>query len=218
MLTQHQIETFETKGLIRLDGFLEQDKVAAAQKFIFGLAEKEGFWRDGVWQVDKISDRPKFIKPMHKAKLDTLMTDRLLTVINMLVDGQALDEVLLRPPALLFTSPQKTEWAVPASAWHLDTPRLPGAGLPGVQVFTFLDTVIPQGGGTLVVAGSHRLLNTGKFISSQNTKKMLKREPYFRNLLSKDFSDRNRFLTTTEKVDDTELLGARHKTCAYMGR
>lgn len=102
---------------------------------------------------------------MSEPELNTLMTPELLAVINILVDGQALDDAWLIRPSLLFTRPQVTEWTVPVNAWHLDIPRLPIAGLSGMQMFTFLDTVVPRGGGTLVVTGSHRLLNTtGKYL------------------------------------------------------
>ena len=207
MLTQHQKETFETKGLIRLDGFLSQDSVAAAQNFIFGLAEKEGLWCDGAWQVEKMPDRPKFTKPMHKEELSTLITRELLAVTDALVDGQPLDETALLKPSLLFTPPQAVEWSVPSRAWHLDMPRLPTPGLSGVQMFTFLDTVIPKGGGTLVVTGSHRLLNnTGKYVRSRDVKEMLLKETYFQHLMSKDFLDRERFLTVPDKLGDVALM------------
>ncbi|MCB0086930.1 MAG: phytanoyl-CoA dioxygenase family protein [Caldilineaceae bacterium] len=206
MLTQPQKDKFEREGLIRLDGFLPQDKVAAAQEFIFRLAEKEGLWHKGVWQVEQMPNRPLFTKPMTKAELNILMTPELLAAIDILVDGRAVEDAALKQPSLLFTPPQETEWTVPANVWHLDIPRLPIAGLLGVQVFTFLDTVIPRGGGTLVVTGSHRLLNsTGKYIRSQDVKKLLKKEAYFRDLMSKNMPNRQRFLTIPGKVGDVEL-------------
>lgn len=42
MLTHHQKETFETKGLIRLDGFLPQDKVARCSGIYLSLSRKGG--------------------------------------------------------------------------------------------------------------------------------------------------------------------------------
>ena len=207
MLTQNQKETFKREGLIRLDGFLPQENVTAAQEIIFGLAEKEGVWRKGVWLVDHMPPRPKFTKPMRKAELNVLMAPKLLAAIDLLVDGQVMEDASLNKPSLLFRSPQKTEWAVPTQAWHLDIPRLPTADLSGVQVFTFLDTVIPGGGGTLVVTGSHRLLNmAGKFVRSRDVTKSLKREAYFRELTSEGSSNRDRFLSTPGKVGDVELL------------
>jgi ectoine hydroxylase-related dioxygenase (phytanoyl-CoA dioxygenase family) len=96
-------------------------------------------------------------------------------------------------------------YGVPHNLWRLDLPRLPDCGIPGVQIFTFLDTVAPGGGGTLVVAGSHRLLNESKRISSKQLKKRLKREPYFRDLMSRDVAGRDRFIRECSRVGDVEL-------------
>ena len=86
-------------------------------------------------------------------------------------------------PQTLVTLPNAQAWEVPARGWHLDLPRLSEAVTPGVQVFTFLDSVQPEGGGTLVVAGSHELLNTGEIIRSQDVKSLLReRYEYFRTL------------------------------------
>jgi ectoine hydroxylase-related dioxygenase (phytanoyl-CoA dioxygenase family) len=50
------------------------------------------------------------------------------------------------------------EWSVAPRVWHADFPfDLPTVPLPGVKMFVFLSDVPPRGGGTLVVAGSHRL-------------------------------------------------------------
>jgi ectoine hydroxylase-related dioxygenase (phytanoyl-CoA dioxygenase family) len=43
--------------------------------------------------------------------------------------------------------------------WHLDYPAEgPGGPAPAMRVFVFLEPVRPHGGGTLYVAGSHRLI------------------------------------------------------------
>ena len=205
MLTELHKETFTTQGLICLAGFLPPDRVVAAQECLFQLAEQEGLRRDGVWQTTEMPARPELIKQGRKVPFVELITPELLTAIDMLVDGQAMADTPVKPQ-LLFTPPQFTEWQVPHNVWHLDVPRLPLAGLPGVQVFTFLDTVIPKGGGTLVVAGSHHLLNTGEYIRSQDMKKRLRKETYFRNLMSSEFPNRAQFMTTPGKVGGVELL------------
>ena len=77
-----------------------------------------------------------------------------------------------------------------------------------MQVFTFLDTVKPRGGGTLVVAGSHRLLNQGRFIRSKELRRLLCREVFFRELYSEDpvsVDDRLRLLDQTGTVGDVAL-------------
>jgi ectoine hydroxylase-related dioxygenase (phytanoyl-CoA dioxygenase family) len=84
-------------------------------------------------------------------------------------------------------------------------PRLGGSSLPGVQMFSFLDTVAPGSGGTLVVTGSHRLLNDRGRIRSKKAKGLLKREPYFRDLLKPGEGERKHFLEEPGHVGDIEL-------------
>lgn len=46
-------------------------------------------------------------------------------------------------------------WQVPAAGWHYDAVPARDAGL---MLFLFFERVVPRGGGTLLVEGSHRLL------------------------------------------------------------
>jgi hypothetical protein len=62
---------------------------------------------------------------------------------------------------LMVTFPSAdAEWTLPHKVWHLDYPA-PAAGgqMPGLQVFLCLDRIEPRAGGTLFVAGSHRLVD-----------------------------------------------------------
>ncbi|MEZ4863901.1 MAG: phytanoyl-CoA dioxygenase family protein [Caldilineaceae bacterium] len=202
MLTQDQKATFAANGLIRLEKFLPHETVRIAQEFIHRLAEKEGAWREGVWQLCATSERPKFTKPMSRKEFNSLTTPELLAVITFLVDGQSVEA--RGNPSLLFTLPQNSPWAM-FNAWHTDAPRQPHGGIPGVQMFTFLEPVRPRGGGTLVVAGSHRLVNDGKFVRSKDVKKRLKNYDYFQALFAKEQPNPERYLTTPGNVDDVEL-------------
>jgi ectoine hydroxylase-related dioxygenase (phytanoyl-CoA dioxygenase family) len=49
-------------------------------------------------------------------------------------------------------------WSAPTSGWHVDSYG-PEHDLPGVTVFAFLVPVGARGGGTVVLEGSHRLVN-----------------------------------------------------------
>ena len=110
------------------------------------------------------------------------------------------------PWQILITLPNTSKWIVPHLMWHLDFPRLPNNQLPGVQMFTFLDSVKPQGGGTLVVSGSHQLLNNQRFISSKEVKKTLKREEkYFTRLFSSQVENREKLLLENGKAGDVNL-------------
>jgi ectoine hydroxylase-related dioxygenase (phytanoyl-CoA dioxygenase family) len=100
-------------------------------------------------------------------------------------------------PELLFSLPssgvleQRSTTAEPAPttrpfAWHVDIDRLPEGGVTGVQFFTFLDTVEPGGGATVVATGSHRLVNDGTRKRFWDVKAELARRPFFRDLFSHD--------------------------------
>ena len=84
-----------------------------------------------------------------------------------------------------------------------------------MQLLAFLDTVEPGGGGTLVVAGSHRLLNEGQLVPTGDVPRRLRQEDFFRPLYAEtdDAADRVKLLNHTGVVGDvplqvTELTGA----------
>jgi hypothetical protein len=68
--------------------------------------------------------------------------------------------------------------------------------------------VEPRGGGTLVVAGSHRLLNEGRFVRVNELRQLLCREAFFRNLYSEgqaSVEDSARLLEKTSAMADVAL-------------
>ena len=117
--------------------------------------------------------------PRHPDFEALLEEPALLAAVEALLGGGAFDRIVYPRPAVLFTLPNSDTWTVP-TGWHVDTPRLASGRRPGVQLFTFLDTVEPRGGGTLVVAGSHRLLNEGRFVRVIELRQLLCREAFFR--------------------------------------
>ena len=61
-------------------------------------------------------------------------------------------------PALI-SFPEPGPWVLPHRHWHLDIPGRGDPNQPGVaRLFGFVDDVEPEGGGTLVVEGSHELI------------------------------------------------------------
>lgn len=56
----------------------------------------------------------------------------------------------------LITFPTPGPWEIPSDAWHVDFP--PMSPTPAVRLFAYLSPVLPGGGGTLIIAGSHRLV------------------------------------------------------------
>src|SRR5256885_3160664 len=57
----------------------------------------------------------------------------------------------------LITFPTPPPWVLPHS-FHVDFPPRATAWMPALRMFAYLSSVSPQGGGTLVIAGSHRLV------------------------------------------------------------
>lgn len=210
MIDERQKRVFAERGIVKLDGFIPESTMAPARDRVYRLLAKAGVWGDGAWLgVVDATRRPnpklKTLKTCAKSKeFRRLLTEDVLAAARELVDGQ---EVQGTGPfsQLLFTPPNAERWTVPYDIWHLDFPRLGELGSPGVQMFTFLDTVASGAGGTLLVAGSHRLLNDVGALGSKAVKRRLRRQPYFRDLMDARAQDRSRFLHETGHVDDVPL-------------
>ncbi len=211
MLTRLDREHFQTRGLIRCEGFLPAAKVALAREAILQQLEQAGIRHADRWDLEKrepnaLAEVGKGLTNAFKGHevLIDLVADEIPQVVTELLDGHSTFP-MTGYPALLFTLPNAASWFLPHNNWHLDLPRLGDGKIPGVQIFTFLERVVPGGGGTLVVAGSHQLLNERKRISSQQLKQRLKQEPYFQKLMAQESADRHRFLDEVGQVGGVKL-------------
>lgn len=162
MLSQHQLQEFDRSGLIRLPAAIPPDATAAMRDRIWSfLHERDGIEQANVsgWPVGGVAQfqrlaRSDAFDPMWKATALSVAIDDLL--------GKG--RWCRGRNGILVTFPQpEVVWTVPTSAWHLDAPpRMLGAQLPGtvasVRLFIILDDLGAHGGGTLVLAGSHRLV------------------------------------------------------------
>ena len=209
-LTDSERESFRSRGVLRLSGLLQPEKVTRARDTVRARMRLAGIWKENAWYVDHLRDAPINEGAKYARKLKgcpefmELVTDEIPWIVSQLIDGQKTFSGM-DVPQPLFTLPNTENWNVPHSCWHLDVPRLPNCGVPGVQIFTFLETVSPTGGGTLVVAGSHRLLNGDHRISSRDVKRKLQSERYFRDLMSKRADNRRDFLDEVYRDGEVEL-------------
>ena len=209
MISAEEKELFQTHGLLRVENFLPVEMVTKAREAMMHYLSAEGLWRGDGSHLEslaaKASNGPKVIaSPKVSPLIGELITDAMRQATTELADGQGLF-AQGDYPHILFTPPNATEWFVPHSVWHVDVPRMPNCPMPGVQIFTFLDRVVTGGGGTLVVAGSHRFVNENRRISSADVKRKLKHIPYFRDLFSATYPDRQRFLSEPVHVDGVDL-------------
>jgi len=90
--------------------------------------------------------------------------------------------------APLITFPQPGPWVMPTKIWHCDFPvRGEPDRIDALRMFGFVSSVGPQGGGTLVIEGSHELLrrmvaaapdhDAGS--SAQAKKRLFREQPWF---------------------------------------
>lgn len=209
MFTTSEREAFARHGLIKRKNFLPAEKLEKARSLIFQRLEQTGLWRNGEWALDQAGIAPDsgmaLVKPLnrHPAIID-LVRGEVEAAASALVEDRPVFPMSAQP-TLLFTLPNATTWTLPHKHWHLDMPRLPDGGAPGVQIFTFLKRVESGGGGTLAVSGSHRLFNDGVRASSGDLRKRLMKEPYFAELMSKQSDDRLHFLRQFGQVGDVLL-------------
>ena len=214
-LTPEQHDTFRREGVLRLEGLLSAEPVRRAREAVLGRLQQLGLWKDGAWRLNDAPRpawpdrglRAKEIGNKHAALEALIEEPRLLAAVDALLDGRAFDRALYKRPQLLFSLPNAGAWTVP-NGWHVDSPRLASGACPGVQLFTFLQPVEPRGGGTLVVAGSHRLLNEGRFIRAEEIRRRLRGEPFFRELYSDapaDAVERARLMDETVTLGDAAL-------------
>jgi hypothetical protein len=104
----------------------------------------------------------------------------------------------------LITFPTPGPWDVPAG-WHLDVP--PSTPLTVLRMFAFVSAVRPGGGGTVLVAGAHRLMAGLDGARSSDVRRALAdRSPWFADLWRGDGSDRvERFMGAGEDIDGVRL-------------
>lgn len=155
-LSQAEIRQFEAEGYITVRGaFAREDAAAMQADWWAELAETYGILRDDptTWR--------RILADLKRAKADArqhaILSPRARAVIDELL-GAA-----WAPPKdwgrAIVTFPEPGEWDVPVELWHWDNEvDAHREVLNGLLVVSFIGPVAAQGGGTLVLSGSHRLL------------------------------------------------------------
>ena len=220
MLSQEEKESFVKWGFVKIDALIPNEVVDPIREAVLDRLRRHGFWGEEGWEAPADAEAEKKLRNTIKEisrsskSLRPILTERVLSYARNLVSG---DEVEMSPPItqFLFTAPRSYvmnhdgrwngKWEVPRNIWHLDMPRSRSIGPPGPEMFTFLNKVEPKGGGTLILAGSHRLLNDVDYLSSKGVKRKLKRHAYFRELTGKGDGDRSRFLEEIGYIDNVPV-------------
>lgn len=218
-LTSAQLDEFDRRGVLRLEGLLPAERVRPALEHVQQRLERLGLWRDGAW---RLADVPRPVWPKrglkaseaignkHPAVEALLEEPALVAAVDALLGGRPYDRTMHKRPQVLFTLPNAGPWTIP-DGWHADGPRLASGESPGVQLFCCLDTVEPRGGGTVIVAGSHRLFDFGRHIHGKEFTRLVREQPFLRRLIAIDVTDQTDLPTGMAgdvELEVMELTGA----------
>lgn len=179
-------------GIVKLEGLISVNDAREAHDKILELARDHGLYADGRWVKSQTrfgcpkSFRNALNKLNRSVGFPKLFDDQMVPMIEELVGASVAP--LAPGQQILFSLPCNEAWTVPHDVWHTDLPKFAERSTPGLQAFTFLDDVEAGGGATLVVAGSHRLLNQFASLSSRGVKQRLKDEQFFEMLFDPDRS------------------------------
>jgi hypothetical protein len=188
-LTEAQTHELDTRGVIRLAGLLPPEPVRAAREAVLRRLGERRLWpiearREPMPRWPDPGVTAKAIGKRHPELEALFELPQIASLTGEVLASAPVDRAMFNRPQLLVTLPNAAGWTAANSGWHADLPRLASGGRPGVQLFVLLDEVAPQAGGTLVVAGSHRLFDDGRFIRAKDLTGLLQDIPFFRNLRS----------------------------------
>lgn len=156
-LTPDELQAFHDDGYVVVrGGFARADALAMQDAWWAELAAAHGVLRD-----DRATWRP-IQGDLKAAKRDPLQQRILTARVSGVVDD-LLGAGAWRPPRdwgrVLTTFPEPGPWEVPPVLWHWDSPAAWHLErLEGLFAVSFIGEVAPRGGGTLILAGSPRLL------------------------------------------------------------
>ena len=150
---------FEATGVVRIQGAFTPEQAAAMQEAVWGHAERQG----GLGPGDPASWAGSPVLNWQGLKRNP--------AFRPLVDNQSVSDALdvifgaggwQRPRSgaqILFSLPEPGPWVLP-DAWHMDC-GFEQATRPvrSVKLFAFFGEVGPRGGGTMLLPGTHRLVD-----------------------------------------------------------
>ncbi len=194
VLTHEQLDEFERRGVVRLSGFYPKADIdVMADRLWADLENRYGMHRDQPesWTV---ASPAQFQALKHSGAFTALGSPKLFALADVLLGAECWDKPKhWGGPLVTFPTPVPS---LPRPPWHLDiggVERL--SPLPTLRVFTFLEPAPPHGGGTLYIAGSHRLAmdierTRGGPVRSARVRDRLRAEhPWFANVLSTSTAD-----------------------------
>lgn len=213
MLTDAQHSEFEALGVLKVNSLFSVQAIERARISILKRFEPLRLSQGGEWQLDDTA-RVNWPEKGYKAKdignkieeVERLLDEPgVKPMANALLDDAKLDHEFFKRPQILVTLPIAGEWFMPNNGWHVDVPRLSTGACPGVQIFILLSEIKPGGGGTLAIAGSHKLLNGEGFVRSRDVTKRLWAKTLFQEFMSEPRSTLDWFEVHAPTAESVEV-------------
>lgn len=210
-VSAEHLTEYADRGIINFKELIPSSLIEQTRDNVYTRLEKHEIWINESWNYGKNKSLKLALRGADKSNLfKSLLTKQVQDISKKLLNDKQVVPLLLQ---LLFTPPNTDNfgrnnpdtWIVPPNIWHTDYPRLGTAASPGTQMFAFLDQVDPGGGGTLLIAGSHRLLNDKGILQSKSVKRRLSKERYFQRLFDKTDSNRNELSSFSGRMDNVPL-------------
>lgn len=195
-MTAAQRSAFDEQGWVRVPG-------AVTDKDVQSVLDR--VWDDLEQRCGIPRDTPEIWPEARPRGFNTLMRSGAFELTCNRAVQDVIDEFLGRDQwekpapwgALLLTFPTRGPWFLPNQSWHMDLRNAVNAASdknPGVQVFAVLEPLAAQGGATVALAGSHRLVRhlarqtglIGEGRSKDITRAVKRAAPSLRDLWSSD--------------------------------
>lgn len=152
-MTPEQRARFERHGWIHWRGALGKTVGPLRERVLAELKRSGKGMRHPVkdipvfQQISKLSSMIR-IPDLHAC----IATPEIVSAMRALAAPEQLQQA--SDAQLLLSPPRQGEWTLARLNWHTDL-SAPGNRLPGIQLFVLIDDVLPKGGGTLAISGSH---------------------------------------------------------------
>lgn len=156
------VDHFEANGILHLPGAFRSDEAAAMADAIWGYVEGRSDVRRGTptsWPNTAHLPGGLSLKALKRRGVfgPALSNPALADALDVIF-GTRHWSIPRQGPRFLLTFPSPETWAMP-TGWHIDgsfdTPAYP---VPWIQLWAIVEPVEPCGGGTLLLAGSHNLV------------------------------------------------------------
>ena len=156
--TSQEIKDFQRNGWVRLPAAFPREAALQMQDFMWEKLAENGIARDDAttWNqswagLNHFAENPIFAP---------VSSPRLCATIDALLGAGTWEKPKSWGGFLVSPPHEKTgPWDVASDSWHWDgAPQDHLNGLQGLFIFTFYGEVAPREGGTLLLSGSHQLI------------------------------------------------------------